>query len=96
MSGFYLNYRSMYYVDKIQAQGSRQRKIPVPKKFWDEFQLDSLVKIELLDNSDLFYVDKVQAQGKVQRRIPLPQKFWDEFAVGDIVKISIMRKGKKR
>ncbi len=82
----------MYFVDKIQAQSTRQRKIPVPKKFWLDFPLGSLVKIELMGNSDLFYVDKVQAQGKIQRRIPLPQKFWEEFPVGVVVKVEIMKK----
>lgn len=84
----------MYYVDKVQAQGKRQRKIAVPKKFWKELPLNSLVKIELIDDSSLFYVDKVQAQGKLQRRIPLPQKFWNEFPVGVMVRIEFMRKSK--
>jgi len=86
----------MYFVDKIQAQGTRQRKIPLPKKFWREFPLNSIVKIELLDDLSMFYVDKVQAQGRLQRRIPLPQKFWDEFPVGTMVKIELMKKGKRR
>ena len=86
----------MYFVDKIQAQGTRQRKIPVPKKFWLDFPLDSYVKIELLDDNSMFFVDKVQAQGKQQRRIPVPQKFWNEFPVGAMVKIEVMRKGKKK
>ena len=85
----------MYYVDKIQAQGPRQRKIPVPKKFWVDFPIDSLVKIELISDSTLFFVDKVQAQGKAQRRIPVPQKFWEEFPVDVNVKIEIMRKKKE-
>jgi len=84
----------MYYVDKIQAQGTRQRKIPLPKKFWPDFPLDSLVKIELISDSSMFFVDKVQAQGKVQRRIPLPQKFWKEFPLGMAVKVELMRKKK--
>ncbi|HIH10913.1 TPA: hypothetical protein HA241_01880 [Candidatus Woesearchaeota archaeon] len=84
----------MYYVDHIQAQGTRQRKIPLPKKFWKEFTLDSLVKIELLTDSSFFYVDRVQAQGKNQRRIPLPQKFWNEFPLGSTVRIELMKKGK--
>ena len=82
----------MYFVDKIQAQGTRQRKIPVPKKFWIDFPLNSLVKIELLHNPVLFYVDRVQAQGKAQRRIPLPQKFWDLFPVGALVRVEVMKK----
>ena len=86
----------MYFVDKIQAQGTRQRKIPVPKKFWVEFPLDSYVKISLLDDLSLYFVDKVQAQGKIQRRIPVPQKFWDEFSVGAVVRIEIVRKGMKK
>ncbi len=85
---------SIYFVDKIQGQGSRQRKIPLPKKFWREFPLGSLVKIEVLEDSSLFYVDKVQAQGKIQRRIPVPQKFWAEFPLGVLVRIEFMRKGK--
>jgi len=86
----------MYFVDRIQAQGTRQRKIPLPKKFWREFPLDSIVKIELIGDISLFYVDKIQAQGKVQRRIPLPIKFWKEFPLGSMVKIELMRKGKKK
>lgn len=86
----------MYFVDKIQAQGTRQRKIPLPKKFWKEFPLGSIIKIELIDDSSLFYVDKVQAQGKVQRRIPVPQKFWNEFPVGAVVKVEFMRRSKKK
>ena len=86
----------MYFVDKIQAQGTRQRKIPLPKKFWREFPLGSLVKIELIDNPSLFYVDKVQAQGKVQRRIPLPKKFWKEFPLGSMIKVELMRKGGRK
>ena len=82
----------MYFVEKIQAQGTRQRKIPVPKKFWDEFPIDSYVKIELLDNPNLFFVDLVQAQGMIQRRIPVPKKFWNEFQAGTIVRIEIMKK----
>lgn len=82
----------MYYVEKIQAQSTRQRKIPVPKKFWLDFPLRCLVKVELLNNQNLFYVDKVQAQGKIQRRIPLPQKFWEEFPLGAVVKVEVMKK----
>jgi len=82
----------MYYIDLVQAQGSRQRKIPVPKKFWKSFPLNCLVKIELVDDSSLFYVERVQAQGKIQRRISLPQKFWKEFPLGSTVKIEFMRK----
>lgn len=85
----------MYYIDKIQAQGNRQRKIPLPKKFWSEFPLHSLVKIELVSDHSLFYVDKVQKQGKLQRRIPLPLKFWPEFPVSSLVKIEMMRKGRR-
>jgi len=85
----------MYFVDKIQEQSTRQRKIPLPKKFWKEFPLDSMVKIELIDNPSLFYVDKVQAQGKVQRRIPLPKKFWSEFPTGSIVKVELINVNKK-
>ena len=85
----------MYFVDKIQAQGTRQQKIPVPKKFWIEFPMDSYVKIELLNDSSMFFVDKVQAQGRLQRRIPVPQKFWNEFPVGAMVKIEVMEKSKK-
>ena len=82
----------MYFVDKIQAQGTRQRKIPLSKKFWNEFPLNSMVKVELIDNPSLFYVDKVQAQGKLQRRIALPKKFWNEFPLGVMVKIILMKK----
>ncbi len=85
----------MYFVDKIQAQGNRQRKIPLPKKFWREFPLNSLVKIELMDEPSLFYVDKTQAQGKIQRRIPLPFKFWKEFPLGKMVRVELMDIGKK-
>jgi hypothetical protein len=86
----------MHFVDRIQVQGERQRKIPLPKKFWVEFPLNSLVKISLIDNEELFYVDKVQAQGSVQRRIPLPQKFWEEFPIGSLVKVELMKKGKNK
>ena len=82
----------MYFVEKIQAQGTRQRKIPVLKKFWKEFPLDSYVKISLLE-ADLFFVDKVQAQGTLQRRIPVPLKFWKEFAVGNAVRIDLIKRG---
>ena len=86
----------MYFIDKIQAQGTRQRKIPVLKRFWGEFPIDSYVKIELMDDPSLFFVDKVQAQGKLQRRIPVPQKFWPEFKVGKIIKVELMKiAGKK-
>ena len=85
----------MYFVEKIQEQGTRQRKISVSKKFWDEFPIDSYVKIELLDNSRLFFVDKVQAQGLLQRRIPVPKKFWDEFEVGATVKIELLKRPTK-
>lgn len=83
----------MHFVDYIQAQGKRQRKIPVSKKFWQDFPLGSYVKIELMDDSGLFFVDKVQAQGEKQRRIPVPQKFWNEFKVKSAVKIEMMKKG---
>ena len=86
----------MYFVDKVQKQGIKQRKVPVPKKFWGEFPLGSIVKIELIDDSSMYYVDKVQAQGKIQRRIPLPLKFWAEFPESSIVKVEFMRKGKKK
>lgn len=85
----------MYFVDYIQAQGKRQRKIPLSKKFWADFPLGSYVKIELVDGG-LFYVDKVQAQGRKQRRIPVPQKFWDEFRVGVAVRIELIKAGKKK
>jgi hypothetical protein len=83
----------MYFVEKVLAQGTRQRKISVSKKFWKEFPINSYVKIELMDDSTMFFVDKVQAQGKLQRRIPVPQKFWDEFAVGTIVRVEVMKRG---
>ncbi len=86
---------SIYFVDKIQGQGRRQRKIPLPKKFWREFPLGSFVKVEQLEDASLFYVDKVQAQGKIQRRIPVPQKFWPEFQLGAMVRVEFMRKGKQ-
>lgn len=85
----------MYYIDRIQAQGKRQRKIPLPRKFWLEFSLNSMVKIESLSNQNLFYVDKIQAQGKQQRRIPVPQKFWSEFPVGTFVKIELLKKDER-
>ena len=84
----------MYFVDRVQAQGIKQRKIPVPKKFWKEFPLQSLVKIEVLDDPSLFFVDIIQLQGKIQRRIAVPQKFWTYFPVGAIVKVEWMRNGK--
>ena len=84
----------MYFVDRVQAQGTKQRKIPVPKKFWKEFPLQSLVKIEVLDDPSLFFVDIIQLQGKIQRRIAVPQKFWTYFPVGAIVKVEWMRNGK--
>jgi hypothetical protein len=84
----------VYFVDRIQAQGTRQRKIPVPKKFWIDFPIDCFVKISLVDDEEMFFVDIVQAQGRVQRRIPVPQKFWDEFALGKAVRVEFMR-GKK-
>ena len=83
----------MYFVEKVLAQGTRQRKISLSKKFWKEFPINSYVKIGPLDNSTMFFVDKVQAQGKLQRRIPVPQKFWNEFPVGAIVKVEIMKRG---
>jgi hypothetical protein len=83
----------MYFVERVLAQGTRQRKISVSKKFWREFPINSYVKIELLDDSTMFFVDKVQAQGKLQRRIPVPMKFWNEFSVGAIVRVEIMKRG---
>jgi len=81
----------VYFVEHIQAQGERQRKIPLPKKFWKHFPLNSIVKIELLEDHSLYYVDKVQAQGKLQRRIPVPLKFWEEFPIGALVRVELMR-----
>ena len=81
----------MYFVEKVQAQGERQRKLPVPKKFWKHFPLNSMVKITLL-NKEIFIVDRVQKQGKLQRRIPIPQKFWKEFPVGAVVRIECIKK----
>lgn len=80
----------MHFVERVQVQSTRQRKIPVPKKFWREFALDSVVKIELMNNSGVFFVDFVQAQGGVQRRIPVPQKFWDFFSAGCMVMVTLM------
>tara|TARA_Y100000031_G_scaffold93277_1_gene102358 strand:- start:404 stop:652 length:249 start_codon:yes stop_codon:yes gene_type:complete len=82
----------MYFVDRIQAQGKRQRKVPLPKKFWKEFPSGAMVKVELLDNPGLFYVEKVQAQGKIQRRIALPKKFWPEFPLGSMVRIELIKR----
>lgn len=84
----------VYFVDLVLAQGTRQRKVPVPKKFWKEFPINSIVKVELVNDPTMFYVDKVQAQGKIQRRIPLPLKFWEEFPKGTMVKVELMRKSK--
>ena len=84
----------MYFVEKIQAQGKKQRKIPVPKKFWNEFPVGSLVKIEKVYEPTLFFVDIVQEQG-VQRRIAVAYKFWNYFPVGTAVKIEWMIGGKK-
>ncbi len=81
----------MYFVEKVQAQGERQRKLPVPKKFWEHFPLDSMVKITILE-TEIFIVDRVQHQGKLQRRIPIPQKFWPEFPVGAIVKVECIKR----
>lgn len=81
----------MFFVDKIQAQGTKQRKIPLPKKFWKEFPLHSMVKIELIDNPAVYYVDKVQTQGEKQRKIPVPKKFWKEFPMGSMVKIELLQ-----
>lgn len=86
----------MHFVEKVQVQGTRQRKIPLPRKFWRELPLGSMVKIELVKNNSLFYVDFVQAQGKVQRKIPLPQKFWEIFPLGSIVHVELMKKSKRK
>ncbi len=86
----------MHFIERIQIQSTRQRKIPLPKKFWSEFPIHSLVKIELLntplDIPPLFFVDRVQAQGTIQRRISLPQKFWQFFPKNSLVKVELMRK----
>ena len=84
----------MHYVDRVLAHGDKQRKIPVPKKFWKDFPLGTLVKIVLMSDHSLFYVDKIQAQGKLQRRVPLPIKFWEEFSEGSVVMVEVMRKKK--
>lgn len=84
----------MYYIEKVQAQGLKQRKVSLSKKFWNEFPLDCFVKIELLESPNIFFVDRVQAQGKLQRRIPVPQKFWEDFDVESIVKVTFLRRGK--
>jgi len=42
----------IYYVDKVQGQGKRQRRIPLPKKFWEEFPVGSIVKIELIKKGE--------------------------------------------
>ncbi len=81
----------MYFVETIQSQGTRQRKLSVPKKFWQNFPLNAIVKISLLDET-LFFVDRVQAQGKLQRRIPVPKKFWKEFPVNTVVRIDLIKK----
>ncbi len=80
----------MHFVEKVQVQSTRQRKIPVPKKFWREFAVDCVVKIELMNNSGVCFVDVVQAQGKLQRRIPVPQKFWEFFSEGSMVMVTLM------
>ncbi len=80
------------FVDRIQKQSTCQRKIPLPKKFWEEFALGSLVKITRVDDPSLFFVDRVQAQGKVQRKIPLPQKFWEFFEVNSFVSVELMKR----
>ncbi|PIN87760.1 hypothetical protein COV12_02205 [Candidatus Woesearchaeota archaeon CG10_big_fil_rev_8_21_14_0_10_32_24] len=85
----------MHFVDKVQAQGEKQRKIPVPKKFWVDFPLDSWVKVSLLNDESIFFVDIIQEQGKIQRRIPLPQKFWDLFEIGAIIRVDVIHKGGK-
>ena len=38
----------MFFVDRVQAQGKLQRRIPVPQKFWDEFTVGATVKIEVM------------------------------------------------
>ena len=86
----------MYYVDRIQAQGTRQRKIPLPHKFWTDFPLGSWVKVELLDNPSIFFVDIVQAQGDIQRRIPVPLKFWEEFPCGVTVRVEYLKRGRAK
>ncbi len=42
----------VYYVDKVQGQGKEQRKIPLPKKFWKEFPVGSIVRIELIEKGE--------------------------------------------
>ncbi|MBT5739471.1 hypothetical protein HOI26_00075 [Candidatus Woesearchaeota archaeon] len=86
----------VYFVEKIQAQGERQRKIPLLKRFWDEFPLDSYVRVELIENSSVYFVDFVLKQGSLQRKIPVPQKFWKEFSVGAMVKVSLVKRGDER
>ncbi len=83
-------------MDKVQAQGEKQRKVPVPRKFWLDFPINSFVKISLLSNPTIFYVDKVLAQGTKQRRIPIPQKFWKLFDIDDTVRVDIMKVSKKK
>ncbi|HLD01223.1 MAG TPA: hypothetical protein VJC39_05775 [Candidatus Nanoarchaeia archaeon] len=83
---------SIFFVDRVQVQSDKQRKVPLPKKFWLSFPLNSLVKIQSLKNESLFYVDKIQAQGKIQRRVPLPKKFWKEFPLGTMVKVELITK----
>jgi len=38
----------LFYVDKVQAQGKIQRRIPLPHKFWKEFPLGKMVKVEVI------------------------------------------------
>ena len=38
----------LFFVDKVQAQGGKQRRIPVPQKFWEEFAVGTAVRIELI------------------------------------------------
>ncbi len=42
---------SLYFVDKVQAQGKIQRRIPVPQKFWEEFTVGGVVRIDLVRKS---------------------------------------------
>ena len=79
ISGERVSYLDLSEEEQILAQGTRQQKISVSKKFWEEFSIRSYVKIELMDDPTLFFVDKVQTQGRLQRRISVPQKFWKEF-----------------
>jgi len=60
---------TLFFVDRVQAQGEKQRRIPLPQKFWQFFPSTCVVKVELMHKPTVLKQILTTVEKKVEKSI---------------------------